>query len=195
MQVWPYLVVLTVASVLFQPLCNRIVRHALVRLVPAISRAPQPTRILWSALIANVLATNAACIVLKPLVLDDNRSRMLAKRRRQLRPTRDPHRYRRQGLRRLDVVAFQQHADVLADRMWACRRQTWRKRLRSRSTLNNELIFLLGPIGSTSGAGEQRRRHVETIALAALNLFRPFSQSIMLTPFWAPPASAARALR
>jgi hypothetical protein len=25
MQVWPYLVVLTVASVLFQPLCNRIV--------------------------------------------------------------------------------------------------------------------------------------------------------------------------
>jgi hypothetical protein len=45
------------------------------------------------------------------------------------------------------------------------------------------------------GAGEQRRRHVETIALATLNLFMPFSQSIVLTPFWAPPASAARALR
>jgi hypothetical protein len=31
--------------------------------------------------------------------------------------------------------------------------------------------------------------------LAALTLFMPFSQSIMLTPLWAPPASAARALR
>jgi hypothetical protein len=37
--------------------------------------------------------------------------------------------------------------------------------------------------------------HIETIVLAALSLFMPFSQSIMLTPFWAPPASAARALR
>jgi hypothetical protein len=45
------------------------------------------------------------------------------------------------------------------------------------------------------GAGEERRGHIETIALAALNLLIPFSQSIMLTPFWALPASAARALR
>src|SRR5215831_18334215 len=45
------------------------------------------------------------------------------------------------------------------------------------------------------GAGEQERWHIETIALAALSLFMPFPQSIMLTPFWAPPASAARALR
>jgi hypothetical protein len=45
------------------------------------------------------------------------------------------------------------------------------------------------------GAGKQDRWHIETIALAALTLFMPFSQSIMLTPFWVPPASAARALR
>jgi hypothetical protein len=45
------------------------------------------------------------------------------------------------------------------------------------------------------GAGEHERWHIETIALAALSLFMPFSQSITLTPFWAPPASAARALR
>jgi len=45
------------------------------------------------------------------------------------------------------------------------------------------------------GAGEQERWHIETIALAALSLFMPFSQSLMLTPFWAPPASAAPALR
>jgi hypothetical protein len=45
------------------------------------------------------------------------------------------------------------------------------------------------------GAGKQERWHIETIALAALSLFMPFPQSIMLTPFWAPPASAARALR
>jgi hypothetical protein len=79
----------------------------------------------------------------KLLVLDDNRSRMLAKRRRQLRPTRDPHRHRWQGLRRIgvDVVAFQQHADVLVERTWACRRQTCKNANRSRSTLNNELIF------------------------------------------------------
>src|SRR6516165_505209 len=44
-------------------------------------------------------------------------------------------------------------------------------------------------------AGKQERGHIETIALAALSLFIPFSQSIMLTPFWALPASAARALR
>src|SRR5262249_51797227 len=45
------------------------------------------------------------------------------------------------------------------------------------------------------GDGEQERWHIETIALAALSLLLPFPQSIMLTPFWAPPASAARALR
>jgi len=45
------------------------------------------------------------------------------------------------------------------------------------------------------GEREQERWHIETIALAALSLFMPFSQSIMLTSFWAPPASAARALR
>ena len=35
------------------------------------------------------------------------------------------------------------------------------------------------------GAGEQERWHIETIALPALSLFMPFSQSLMLTPFWA----------
>ena len=45
-QVGPYLVVSTVAFILFQP-PNRIVgMHWCVRLVPAISRAPQPTRTL-----------------------------------------------------------------------------------------------------------------------------------------------------
>ena len=35
-------------------------QHAPGRLVSAISKAPQPTRTLYSALIANVFATNAA---------------------------------------------------------------------------------------------------------------------------------------
>jgi hypothetical protein len=33
------------------------------------------------------------------------------------------------------------------------------------------------------GEREQERWHIETIALAALSLFMPFSQSIMLTSF------------
>jgi hypothetical protein len=45
------------------------------------------------------------------------------------------------------------------------------------------------------GAGKQDRWHIETIAFGGFELVHPFSQSIMLTPFWAPPASAARALR
>src|SRR5215813_3061462 len=48
-----------------------------------------------------------------------------------------------------------------------------------------------GLVDHLVGAGEQERWHIETIALAALSLFMPFPQSIMLTPFWAPPASAA----
>src|SRR5262245_28554520 len=70
---------------------------------------------------------------------------MLAKRRRQLRPTRDPHRYRRQGLRWLDVVAFQQHCRLsLQGRCGRAEGRPGKDANRSRSTLNNELIFLLG---------------------------------------------------
>jgi hypothetical protein len=70
---------------------------------------------------------------------------MLAKRRRQLRPMRDLHRHRCQGLRWIgvDVVAFQQHAAVLVGSMLACRRRTCKNASRSRSTLNNELICYL----------------------------------------------------
>jgi hypothetical protein len=46
----------------------------------------------------------------------------------------------------VDVVAFKQHADVIAGRMWACRRQACESASRCRSTLNNELIFLLGRV-------------------------------------------------
>jgi hypothetical protein len=46
----------------------------------------------------------------------------------------------------VDVVAFKQHADVIAGRMWACRRQACECASRCRSTLNNELIFLLGRV-------------------------------------------------
>jgi ABC-type branched-subunit amino acid transport system ATPase component len=44
----------------------------------------------------------------------------------------------------VDVVAFKQHADVIAGRMWACRRQACESASRCRSTLNNELIFFTG---------------------------------------------------
>jgi hypothetical protein len=44
----------------------------------------------------------------------------------------------------VDVVAFKQHADIIAGRMWACRRQACESASRCRSTLNNELIFFTG---------------------------------------------------
>ena len=61
MQVWPCLVVLTVAFILFQPLRNRVVGMHWY----AERQQYQKRRSQAPGLIANALATNAACLVLR----------------------------------------------------------------------------------------------------------------------------------